>query len=252
MLRVAAAIAPATAAHTHRSRRANQKHATDASRNSDSVYGAYRKNAVGNSAVNSTARRRGRVAELVPGQGVQQQQRGERAGVRDEQSRAERADPRHGVHDPDRQRERGEERRAVVAVAVPGRREPQEPLRVLTLEAVIAMCQPGASGGFGNPASVGGWPGGSASIPPPITEIAVSRARAPRNAHRASRHPSRIADARVHATGTGTGVGAVALVSETGTRSSRTHPIRHQIRTIARAPSATSNHHCCGSAITPV
>ena len=56
-LRVAAAAAPAAAAQAQRSRRANQNVAIEASRNSDSVYGAYRKNAVGNRAVNSTARR---------------------------------------------------------------------------------------------------------------------------------------------------------------------------------------------------
>jgi hypothetical protein len=65
---------------------------------------------------------------------VQQEQRREGGDVRDEQARRQRTDPGHEVYEPDRDREAGEERRAVVTGRVPGRGQTEEPLGVLSLE----------------------------------------------------------------------------------------------------------------------
>ena len=124
MLRVAAASAPATAAQTHRSRRANQKHAIEASRNSDSVYGAYRKNAVGNRAVNSTARRAAASLSSYLVKACSSSSAPNAHAFATSSAAPSGPMPGTAFDQPDGQRERREERRAVVAVAVPGGGEP--------------------------------------------------------------------------------------------------------------------------------
>ena len=100
------------------------------------------------------------------------------------------------------------------------------------------MCHPGVRTGLGKPASVGGWPGGSASMPPPIAPITASRIRAPRNAHRVSRQPSRTRTCPGSLTRPPVppGAGRVPLrrATRSGGMSSRTHAMRHHTSTPAR------------------
>ena len=133
-LRVAAAAAPATAAQAHRSRRANQNVAIEASRNSDSVYGAYRKNAVGNRAVNSTARRAASFPSSRRVSAWSNSSAANAATFATSNAAAEGPDPGHEVDEPHGDRKGGEERGAVIPRRVPRGRQTQEPLGVLSLQ----------------------------------------------------------------------------------------------------------------------